>query len=166
MLGGARSGKSSFAQARAAAGRAPVLFVATAEGGDDEMKRRIARHRRERPRGWRTREAPRDLAAILDKSLPSSGTVLVDCLTLYLSNLLCGGQSEARILAEVGRLLRILRRASCDTILVANEVGEGIVPVNELARRFRDVAGRANQRAAAAADEVYVLHAGIAMRIK
>jgi len=164
VLGGARSGKSRFA-ARLAALSARVVFVATAEPLDAEMKARIARHRRSRPRSWRTIEAPRDLAAAI-VSVRGLQLLLVDCLTLYVSNLVCAGATEARVLADVRRALRALARRRASAILVANEVGLGIVPASPLARRFRDIAGLVNQEVAVAADQVYIMHAGIPVMIK
>lgn len=164
VLGGARSGKSRFA-ARLAARAERVVFVATAEPLDAEMRSRIARHRRSRPRSWRTVEAPRGLAAAI-AALRGRELVLVDCLTLYVSNLVCAGADEERVLADIRRALRALARRRADAILVANEVGLGIVPASPLARRFRDLAGLVNQEVAAAADRVYIVHAGIPVRIK
>lgn len=161
VLGGARSGKSRHAQVLAEAAPAPHLFVATAQAFDAEMAGRIARHRADRGAGWRTVEAPYDLAAAIGAA--QGGTVLVDCLTLWTSNLLLG---DADLDAATDALLAALAATPAHVVLVSNEVGWGIVPDNALARRFRDVAGRVNQRVAAAADRVDLVVAGIAMHLK
>lgn len=163
VLGGARSGKSRYAQARAEAmGRAPV-FVATAEAFDDEMRDRIARHRADRDARWRTVEAPRALPAAVEALNASDSVVLVDCLTLWVSNLLL---ADADI-AHAGRqLCDAIARFDGSLILVANEVGLGIVPDNALARRFRDAAGQLNQLVAATAGEVVLLTAGLPLTLK
>ena len=173
VLGGARSGKSRYAQARAAEAAGPgrsVAFIATAEAGDEEMRRRIQRHRRDRPSGWVTLEAPREAGRALESVGPEAGAVLVDCLTLLVSNLLLGepdGQkAEQAVLEEVGRLLRAARAAPVPVILVSNEVGQGVVPSSRLGRAFRDAAGRAHQLVAAEADEVVFLTAGLPQRLK
>src|ERR1700685_3747984 len=136
VLGGARSGKSRYAESLIAAQSPPWNYVATAEAGDAEMAERIAAHRARRGGDWRTVEAPRDLAAALKSChrMP----VLVDCLTLWLSNLML---AEADIEAEIVGLERALAEAATPVVLVANEVGSGIVPDNPLGRRFRDVQG-------------------------
>jgi adenosylcobinamide kinase/adenosylcobinamide-phosphate guanylyltransferase len=161
LLGGARSGKSRIAQARAEALPGELVYIATGAALDAEMAERIARHRADRGPRWRTVEAPIDLP---DAIRPEGGRVLlVDCLTLWLSNLMLG---EHDIPAASDRLLAALDAASSTVLLVANEVGMGIVPENALARRFRDEAGRLNQRVAAAAHEVLLVAAGLALRMK
>jgi adenosylcobinamide kinase/adenosylcobinamide-phosphate guanylyltransferase len=173
VLGGARSGKSRYAQARAAAAAGPsrpVAFIATAEARDEEMRQRIQRHRQDRPSGWLTLEAPREAGRALEAVGPEAGAVLVDCLTLLLSNLLLeepdGPKAERLALEEVGRLLRAARAAPVPVILVSNEVGQGVVPSSPLGRAFRDIAGRAHQQVAAEADEVVFLTAGLPRRLK
>jgi adenosylcobinamide kinase/adenosylcobinamide-phosphate guanylyltransferase len=163
VIGGARSGKSRYAQARAEAAGTKPVFVATAEALDDEMRARIARHRADRDARWRTVEAPRDLPAALGALNTSEAVVLVDCLTLWVSNLLLADADMAR--AE-RQLCDAIARFDGTLILVANEVGLGIVPDNALARRFRDAAGRLNQSVAAAADEVVLLTAGLPLTLK
>ncbi|MDR6788297.1 adenosylcobinamide kinase/adenosylcobinamide-phosphate guanylyltransferase [Sphingomonas sp. BE138] len=161
VLGGARSGKSRHAQALAEGCAGAHVFVATAQAFDDEMRERIARHRADRDTRWRTVEAPVALAeAVADVC---DGVVLVDCLTLWASNLLLG---EADDEAATAALVAALAATPARVVLVANEVGWGIVPDNALARRFRDVAGRINQRVAAAVDRVDLVVAGLAMRLK
>jgi adenosylcobinamide kinase/adenosylcobinamide-phosphate guanylyltransferase len=173
VLGGSRSGKSRLA-ARFSAERPPVTFVATAtlEPGDPEMAARVARHRADRPRDWTTLEVPRDLEAVLPGLVKNEGSVLIDCVTLWLSNLLLGwgggpALDEAAILATLERVLDVVRaRGQARVVFVSNEVGSGIVPVNPLARRFADVQGLANQRLAAACEVVHFCVAGLAMRLK
>jgi adenosylcobinamide kinase/adenosylcobinamide-phosphate guanylyltransferase len=163
VIGGARSGKSRFAQARAeAAGDNPV-FVATAEAFDDEMRDRIARHRADRDERWRTVEAPHDLPAAIDALNAKNAVVLVDCLTLWASNLLL---ADADIVRAGQQLCDAIARFEGRLILVANEVGLGIVPDNALARAFRDAAGQLNQAVAATVREVVLLTAGLPLTLK
>ncbi|WP_439569396.1 bifunctional adenosylcobinamide kinase/adenosylcobinamide-phosphate guanylyltransferase [Sphingopyxis sp.] len=163
VLGGARSGKSRYAQARAETLAGRHHFVATAEAFDDEMRDRIARHRADRDARWRTVEAPRDLPAALDGLSAPDAVVLVDCLTLWLSNLLL---TDADLQRAEGELCSAINRFAGHVILVSNEVGLGIVPANALARRFGDAAGRLNQAVAAAAAEVVLLTAGLPLTLK
>ena len=137
VLGGARSGKSRFAEDLLTRLPAPWLYIATAQALDDEMQARIAHHRARRPDGWETVEVPLDLAPALD-AVAQGRPVLIDCLTLWLSNLLLAGRD---VEAETDRLAATLARARGPWVVVANEVGLGIVPDNPLARRFRDAAG-------------------------
>jgi len=160
VLGGARSGKSRHAEMLIEALPPPWIYVATAQALDDEMAARIAAHRARRDSRWATIEAPRDLAAALTAV---DGPALVDCLTLWLSNLLMAGDD---VEAESLRLVTTLARRRAPTVLVANEVGLGIVPDNALARQFRDAAGQLNQWLAARADRVLFMVAGIAMQVK
>ncbi|WP_447932836.1 bifunctional adenosylcobinamide kinase/adenosylcobinamide-phosphate guanylyltransferase [Sphingopyxis fribergensis] len=163
VLGGARSGKSRYAQARAeAAGGSPV-FVATAEAFDDEMRGRIARHQADRDARWSTVEVPRNLPDALDALNTKDALVLVDCLTLWVSNLLL---ADADIALAGRQLCHAISRFEGTLILVANEVGLGIVPDNALARAFRDAAGQLNQSVAATADEVVLLAAGLPLTLK
>jgi adenosyl cobinamide kinase/adenosyl cobinamide phosphate guanylyltransferase len=161
VLGGARSGKSSHAERLTTTCPAPWLYIATAQALDDEMQDRIAEHRRRRGDGWQTIEAPIDLASTLraDRETP----VLVDCLTLWLTNLMLGDH-------DIGAAIAALEAALTDrvapTILVANEVGLGIVPETKLGRLFRDEAGRLNQRIAASAGHVVLMVAGLPMTVK
>jgi adenosylcobinamide kinase / adenosylcobinamide-phosphate guanylyltransferase len=163
VLGGARSGKSAHAEALIAEhGGAPV-YVATAEPGDGEMAERIAAHRARRGEAWRTVEAPVALAEAVRSEARAGNAVLVDCLTLWLSNLLFAARD---VEAEVEDLMAALEGAEGPVVLVSNEVGLGIVPENALARAFRDHAGRLNQRVAAAADRVVLVTAGLPMTLK
>jgi adenosylcobinamide kinase/adenosylcobinamide-phosphate guanylyltransferase len=161
VLGGARSGKSRHAETLVMALPPPWIYVATAEALDAEMAARIEAHRARRGAGWTTIETPRDLAATL--SAHAEAPVLVDCLTLWLSNLM---MAEAQIDAEIDRLEQALAKATAPVVLVANEVGSGIVPDNALARRFRDLQGGLNQRIAAQADNVVLLVAGLPLLVK
>jgi adenosylcobinamide kinase/adenosylcobinamide-phosphate guanylyltransferase len=163
VLGGARSGKSRYAQQRAEALAGRHVFIATAEAYDDEMRDRIARHRADRDARWSTVDAPRDLAAAIDAQSGSGNVVLVDCLTLWLTNIVLADRDiepAANLLcASIGNFVGQL-------ILVSNEVGFGIVPDNALARRFRDLAGRLNQQVAGTTNEVQLVVAGLPMRVK
>ena len=165
VTGGARSGKSRFAKARLGelAPGGPWRYVATAEAGDDEMAARIARHRARRGPEWRTREAPRDLAAALAGRDDGAAGILVDCITLWVTNLLLADYSDDGIVAAAAALPRAV---AVPTIVVTNEVGAGIVPDNPLARRFRDLAGLVNQRLAAASDEAWLVAAGLPLRLR
>jgi adenosylcobinamide kinase / adenosylcobinamide-phosphate guanylyltransferase len=161
VLGGARSGKSRYAEGLIAAAPPPWIYIATAEARDAEMAERIAQHRARRGNNWQTLEAPNDLAEAL-ASAPK-GPVLLDCLTLWLSNRML---AEADIDAEIDRLDQALARRAGLIVLVGNEVGLGIVPDNALARRFRDLQGSLNQRMAATADRVILMVAGLPMIVK
>ena len=163
VLGGARSGKSRYAQERAEACVGDLTFIATAQAFDEEMTDRIAKHRAERGKRWSTVEAPLELAeAITTHSHPGT-TVLVDCLTLWASNLML---AERDVLLERDKLVQAIKTSRGSLILVANEVGLGIVPGNALARRFRDVAGLINQAVAASVDEAVMMFAGIPTTLK
>ena len=162
MLGGARSGKSRYAEGLIARSPQPWIYVATAEVRDDEMAERIAAHRARRDAGWQTVEAPHDLADALEAT-PAGAAVLVDCLTLWLSNLMEGAFD---IDAQTARLQDVLADRTGPTVLVANEVGLGIVPDNALARRFRDAQGILNQRLAAQATRVVMMVADLPVAVK
>lgn len=167
VTGGARSGKSRFAQSRAEEGTGPLLYVATAGIGDAEMAERVRLHREARGERWRTLEEPIELPGKLPEAAAEVGGVLVDCITLWVTNLLLRyGEDVAAVLAEVDRLISSFPQVSAPLVLVSNEVGCGIVPENRLARHFRDLAGEANQRLAAAADEAYLVAAGLPLRLK
>lgn len=164
ILGGARSGKSAFAQQQAIASGGPVLYLATAQAGDAEMQQRIARHRAERPASWGLVEEPLALAAALHTHAAAGRCVLVDCLTLWLSNLLAAG--DERLTVEVAALLDTLPALPGHILLVSNEVGQGIVPANPLARRFRDEAGWLHQAIAERCDRVAFIIAGLPLILK
>ena len=165
--GGARSGKSRFALERALSLGARAAFIATAEASDDEMRARIARHREERGGRLRTIEAPFDLPAALDAvDEDVEDVVLVDCLTLWLSNLLVRGATAAEALGRVDELRAVVARRRVPVVLVTNEVGMGLVPETPLGRLFRDVAGLAHQRLARDADEIHVAILGLVLRLR
>jgi adenosylcobinamide kinase/adenosylcobinamide-phosphate guanylyltransferase len=168
--GGARSGKSRFAldRALALAGGGPAAFLATAEPSDEEMRARIARHQDERAGRLVTIEAPRALAEAVDRAGEPGrhAVVLVDCLTLWLSNLLVEGAAPDEIETRVEALAAVLARRRVPIVLVTNEVGMGLVPETPLGRAFRDVAGRAHQRLAREADELHVALMGVVLRLR
>jgi adenosyl cobinamide kinase/adenosyl cobinamide phosphate guanylyltransferase len=161
VLGGARSGKSRYAEGLIGALPPPWFYLATATAGDDEMAARIAAHRARRSPPWHTIEAPRDLTGALVAR--GHAAALVDCLTLWLSNLML---AEADVEAEIDRLERVLQGTAAPVVLVANEVGLGIVPDHPLGRRFRDWQGLLNQRMAARADRVVLMVAGLPLVLK
>ena len=165
ILGGARSGKSRHAEQLALASNLKVIYIATAEALDDEMQARIAQHQRERPAHWHTVETPIALAATLRKHDAADTCLLVDCLTLWLSNLLLHAD-PCLLERECSALLHTLPALQSRLLLVANEVGLGIVPDNALARRFRDEAGRLNQSIAAQVEQVFFLAAGLPLTLK
>ena len=165
VTGGTRSGKSRFAQELARQWGGPEAFIATAAPRDEEMRQRIEEHRRSRPRHWVTIEEERELLRAL-ASLEGTRTVIIDCLTLWVSNLLEEGLREGEILKEAELLRDELLCSPYRVILVTNEVGWGIVPVNPLARCFRDAVGKVNQLFASSADQVYLMVAGVPLRIK
>lgn len=174
ILGGARSGKSTFAERLARERGGTTLYVATAEAGDDEMACRIAAHRADRPAEWRTLEEPLAPAARLAEGGTFAGvaTVLLDCLTLLVSNLLLAYEREGeegvarRVDAEIDALLLRFDEAPAGWVIVSNEVGLGLVPPYPLGRIYRDLLGRVNQRVAARADRVYLLVAGLPLDLK
>jgi adenosylcobinamide kinase/adenosylcobinamide-phosphate guanylyltransferase len=163
VLGGARSGKSRFAENLVTATPGPRVYLATGEAGDPEMAARIRHHRERRGEGWSTVEEPLDLTGALHRAAGEGATILVDCLTLWISNLMAAGRDVA---AETEQLVAALPKISAPIVFVSNEVGLGIVPDNALARAFRDEAGRANQAVAAAADRVYFIAAGLPLVMK
>jgi adenosylcobinamide kinase/adenosylcobinamide-phosphate guanylyltransferase len=162
ITGGARSGKSTRAEARARAFAGEPVYIATAEGLDHEMRERIARHRARRGQEWIEHETPLELIAALNAT-DGGGARLVDCLTIWLSNLMHDGRDWAK---EAAGLVEALEAQRSPVVLVTNEVGSGIVPDNALAREFRDAAGLLNQTIARAADEVEFVVAGLPMRVK
>ncbi len=162
LLGGARSGKSAHAERLITQFPAPWTYIATAQAYDDEMRERISIHRGRRGEGWRTLDAPLDLVGAF-ASLPEGAPVLVDCLTLWLTNHML---ADHDVEAECAALVQVLSRPRGPWFVVSNEVGLGIVPDNALARRFRDAAGRLNQMVAAGADEVLFMVAGLPMKVK
>jgi adenosylcobinamide kinase/adenosylcobinamide-phosphate guanylyltransferase len=170
ITGGARSGKSGFAEQMAAGFGAQLCYLATAQALDGEMGQRINKHRQRRGDAWQTIEEPLRLAHVLEANDGIFNVILLDCLTLWISNLLLyeemGDETEPRIMAEVRRLATILHSMTTPVIIVSNEVGMGIVPENTLARMFRDIAGQTNQIIAAAADEAWLVASGIPLKLK
>ena len=173
VLGGARSGKSVHAQRLALERGRAVLYVATAEAGDEEMAARIAAHRTERPTHWQTLEAPRKVAKAITVKGGEAEVILIDCLTLLASNVIAPmpetvteKQATAALNEEVDALIEVYQASVADWILISNEAGLGLVPPYPLGRIYRDALGRANQRLAAVADEVLFMVAGLAVKIK
>ena len=177
ITGGARSGKSRFAQELARGLKEPVLFVATAEGGDQEMRQRIAKHRAERPADWDTLEATQSIGDRIFEQGSGADIVIVDCITLLVSNIMgqhCDQHGnltdvpliEEKITSEITSLIECIRRTDAIFIIVTNEVGLGLVPLSEMSRLYRDLLGKANQQLADVADEVYFMVAGLPMQIK
>ncbi len=162
VLGGARSGKSAYAEALIGA-NSEATYVATGEARDDEMRERIRRHRDRRGSGWTTIEEPLDLAGTLVRAATDGRPLLVDCLTLTLSNLM---EANRPIDAETDRLLTTLPGLTAPVVFVSNEVGLGLVPTTPLGRAFRDAAGRLNQAVARAADRVVFVAAGLPLVLK
>jgi adenosylcobinamide kinase/adenosylcobinamide-phosphate guanylyltransferase len=177
ITGGARSGKSRFAQELALKSAEPVLFVATAEAGDDEMRRRIEQHQKQRPSDWRTLEVTTQVGSHISEQIGSAQLVVVDCITLLVSNILGHHHKkvtprldvsllEPRVMAEIGGLIECMNQTGASFIIVTNEVGLGLVPDNQLGRVYRDLLGKANQMLAQAVDEVYLMVAGLPLPIK
>ena len=166
ILGGARSGKSSFAVKLAKKQKGKAAFIPTCQPFDAEMKKRIALHKKTRPANWVTLENSGDMNLLLKQIDPKIKVVIIDCLTLLVSNLMFKKLSEKEITTRIKEILKTITKAKYKTIIVSNEVGLGIVPVNKLAREFRDIAGRINQLTASEADEVFFLVSGLNWRIK
>ena len=163
VLGGARSGKSRWAERLVEGAAASGTYCATATAGDAEMAARIAAHRARRGPFWRTVEEPLAIAAVIGAEAAHNRPLLIDCLTLWLSNLMLAGRA---VDGEAAALVAALRLAAGPVVLVANEVGMGLVPETPLGRRFRDAAGRLNQEIAAHADRVVFIAAGLALVLK
>jgi adenosylcobinamide kinase / adenosylcobinamide-phosphate guanylyltransferase len=165
ILGGVRSGKSRYAEELARAQAGPVTVIVTASAQDAEMAARVEAHRRGRPATWRVVEEPTRLAAALDGAAGAAGVIIVDCLTLWLSNLLCGDDADA-VRRETTQLYETLPDLAGEVVLIANEVGLGIIPVSPLGRRFGDEAGALHQRLATACDRVVLMVAGLPLAVK
>ena len=171
ITGGARSGKSRFAEHQALRHGAPLCYLATAQALDGEMSDRIIRHRARRSDAWQTVEEPLSLPQTLARLDGTCNGILVDCITLWLSNLLLShdidtDETEGLILGDVHRLAATLRGMGTPVYLVTNEVGHGVVPDQRLGRMFRDLAGQSNQILAANCDEVYTVISGIPLKLK
>ena len=167
VIGGCRSGKSRHAleTAESYPGTGQI-FVATCIPYDDEMKHRVARHREERSQKWQTLEAPERLPEAIAENSGRASVLLVDCLTLWINNLLMASAETEKIIEKIEQLVQAIGAASCPVVVVSNEVGAGIVPENQLARQFRDLVGTANQAVAAQADRVIWMVAGIPVTVK
>lgn len=163
ILGGARSGKSRYAEKLAAESGKEVIYLATAQADDEEMKARILHHRNQRPAEWQTLEEPLNIEAVIADNSDKTRCVLIDCLTLWLTNILC---ARADVATFRQGLLNVLNQTDSDVILVSNETGMGVVPLGELTRRYCDEMGWLHQEVAALADQVVLMVAGIPMVIK
>jgi adenosylcobinamide kinase / adenosylcobinamide-phosphate guanylyltransferase len=177
LLGGARSGKSRYAQELAQKTSGKVLFVATASAGDEDMRRRILKHQNERPPSWRTLEATAQIGRYIEKNIGDAQVVIIDCITLLVNNLFFRKTDrdfdnidesllEKEVIAEVQELLFCFKKIDASYIIVSNEVGLGLVPDNRMGRLYRDILGRANQMLARDADEVFFMVAGIPLKVK
>jgi adenosylcobinamide kinase/adenosylcobinamide-phosphate guanylyltransferase len=166
VFGGCRSGKSRYALEIAEQAVGKKYFIATLQPGDDEMKERIRRHQEERGESWKTVEEPVDIEEAVEKAAGTADCIIVDCLTLWISNMMMNEFTEEQILAKADLLCEVLNKASCTIALVSNEVGTGVVPESRLGRDFRDYTGIINQKIAAACDRVVLMKAGIPLVIK
>ncbi|MFC1918850.1 bifunctional adenosylcobinamide kinase/adenosylcobinamide-phosphate guanylyltransferase [Chloroflexota bacterium] len=177
IIGGARSGKSRFAQELAIKSGKPVLFVATAVAGDEEMQQRIEEHKRTRPASWSTLEVTRHIGNQIAGEIGTAQVVIIDCITLLVSNILVryadrgreqidASLMEEEVTSEIGELTECINRLDASFIIVTNEVGTGLVPTNKMGRLYRDVLGKANQLLAQQADEVHLMVSGLAVKIK
>lgn len=174
ITGGARSGKSNFAQKLALQIGPPVLFVATAEAQDGEMKQRIQEHQRLRPATWRTLEVTAGIGRQIRDNAGGAGVVIVDCVTLLVSNLMGPGKTgrqidatvEQKVRDEINDLIDCMKRLDATFIIVTNEVGMGLVPTSRVGRWYRDLLGQANQMLSGHCDQVYFMVAGLPVRIK
>jgi adenosylcobinamide kinase / adenosylcobinamide-phosphate guanylyltransferase len=165
ITGGARSGKSTHTLKDASQLKGKKAYIATAEALDKEMKDRIENHKKQRGKDWDTYEEPLRIAEVIQEIEGKYTAIVIDCLTLWLSNIMHSGFNITQEIANLIEILRITHHRSC-IYIVSNEVGMGIVPENDMARRFRDIAGILNQKVAEISDEVYLLVAGIPMKIK
>ncbi len=170
ITGGSRSGKSSYALSlaaqRIASAQRRACFLATAQPIDDEMRTRIEHHRRDRPAAFETIEEPLQVCEAVARIDPRAAVLVIDCLTLWISNLMAAGRGDEAIVAEADRLAGLLRAAPFDTFVVSDEVGSGIVPMEPLSRRFRDLLGWTNQSLGRAADQILMMVAGYPLRVK
>ena len=177
VIGGARSGKSHYAQELALQSSQPVLFVATAEAGDEEMRQRIEEHQEARPATWSTLEVATHVGSQILKKIDKSQTVIVDCITLLVNNIFSQHTDpigepidtpliEKKVMAEVNELVDCINQANVSFIIVTNEVGLGLVPDKRMGRLYRDLLGRANQILAQHVDEICLMVAGLPLRVK
>ena len=177
IIGGARSGKSHYAQELALELSQPGLFVATAEAGDEEMRQRIEEHRKARPSTWSTLEVTTHVGSQIRQRVGKTPTVIVDCITLLVNNIFRQHSDptgelidalliEKEVMAEIGELVDCINQVNAGFIIVSNEVGLGLVPANRMSRLYRDLLGKANQILAQQVDEVYLMVAGLPLRMK
>jgi len=177
LLGGARSGKSRFAQEYAMRNGENVLYVATATAGDEDMRRRIEKHKKDRPSNWRTLEAITDIGVQIEANAGDARLIVVDCITMLVNNIFSRYDEkrfdeiddtalENEVIAEIRRLQQCLEKLDVSFLIVSNEVGLGLVPSNRMGRLYRDILGRANQMLAETSDEVYLLVTGIPLQVK
>ncbi|MGB9697961.1 MAG: bifunctional adenosylcobinamide kinase/adenosylcobinamide-phosphate guanylyltransferase [Thermodesulfobacteriota bacterium] len=166
ITGGVRSGKSQFALQIGKEYPGPKAYLATAQALDKEMAQRIKRHKESRAEEWQTIEEPREIVKTIKERGAEFGIILIDCLTLWISNLLLTGWSAEKILRETDDFLKVAHQIKCSLIIVSNEVGWGIVPDNEVARSFRDITGIVHQKLGQEADEVYLMVCGLPHRLK
>jgi len=166
VLGGCRSGKSRYALDYANKHWQKKFFIATCEPLDNEMKSRILNHKKERGPDWETKECPVDIDKMIEKLSSQKGGILLDCVTLWINNLMCLSMDETQIQKKVDTLIKVLQNKNCPILIVSNEVGMGIVPENGMARVYRDHVGYANQKIASISDQVILMVAGIPHQIK
>jgi len=177
ITGGARSGKSRFAQELAIRVNESVLFVATAQAGDEEMQERIQRHKEARPASWKTLEATTNIGSQISQKIAGARVVIIDCITLLINNIFSqyshpnGEQTaapliEGKVIGEINELVECINKTDATFIIVTNEIGLGLVPISRIGRLYRDFMGKANQRLAQEAEEVYVMVAGLPVQIK
>lgn len=177
LTGGARSGKSHYAQELAVNSGEEVLFVATAIAGDDEMKQRIEQHRRSRPSSWRTLEVSRHVGNQISQNVKEAKVVIIDCMALLINNIfsesgdMASGDIdiqllEQKVISEISELIDCIEHVDAGFIIVTNEVGTGLVPADRMSRLYRDLLGKANQLLAQQVDEVYLMVSGLPVRIK
>jgi len=166
ILGGARSGKSTYALGLAKKEKKKVAFIATCQAMDKEMAQRIKLHRKIRPKDWQTFEEPRNVADLLNKIRAEFQVIIIDCITLLISNLMLKGRKEGVVIKEINSILSALKKIEGKAFIVSNELGLGIVPKNKLGRDFRDIAGKINQLIAGESDKVFFMISGIAWKIK
>ena len=177
LLGGARSGKSHFAQEYARRSGEKVLYVATATAGDEDMRRRIEKHKQERPANWRTIEVVTNIGIHIEANVGDATLIIIDCITLLVNNIFCRYEEkqfdtiddailEKEVVAEIQQLQKCLKKVNASFLIISNEVGLGLVPDNRMGRLYRDILGRSNQMLAQTADEVYLMVAGIPLRVK
>ena len=170
ILGGARSGKSHFAQELAGKLGNKVLFIATGEPLDEEMQTRIDQHKKARPKSWRTLEIATNIGKHLEEKIGDAEVVIIDCLTLLIANLLGDEldypKAEKQVMAEINKLIACMDKLDASFIIISNEVGTGLVPETKLGRVYRDITGKVNQHISQCANETYFIVAGIPMKVK